>query len=320
VKTLIDFDNAVLVALPVTPGFGEPGPRVCMLIEGPQGWGEFSPPRDVDDRQAARWLTAAVEPGTVGWPDAVRGRVPVAVQVPAVDPAAARELVVSSGCRTAEVAVSAGSVDAACARVEVVRDVLGPGGRIRCVVQGEWDVETAVSGIAALLAAAGGLEYVELPVGAVAWPAEVRRRIDVPVAADVAGIASWSELARHADIAVLSCAALGGVRRSLRAAEATGLPCVVRAERQSSVGLAGAAALAGALPELPLDCAIARPPWVTADVTTESRALVSVAGVVPVAPMPPRPEPEMLARWVVTDGDALRWWRSRLARVRTASH
>ena len=41
-----------------------------------------------------------MEPGTVGWPDAVRGRVPVAVQVPAVDPAQAHELVRMSGCRT----------------------------------------------------------------------------------------------------------------------------------------------------------------------------------------------------------------------------
>lgn len=316
-KTLIDFDNAVVVALPVLPGFGESGPRVCMLIEGPQGWGEFSPPHDADDRHAARWLTAAVEPGTVGWPDPVRGRVPVAVAVPAVDPDVARDLVVSSGCRTAEVTVWAGSFDADCSRVEAVRDALGPEGRIRCVVRGDWDVEAAASGIAALLGVAGALEYVELPVDRVDELAQVRRRVDVPIAVDVAGVESWSTLGGHADIAVLSCAALGGVRRSLRAAEATGLPGVVRAGHQSSVGSAGAAALAGTLPELPLDCAIARPSWVTADVTTETRALVPVDGFVPVAPMPPRPEPELLARWALTDGNTIRWWQARLARARS---
>ena len=64
------------------------GSRVCegMLIEGPQGWGEFSPPAGVAGEQAARWLTAAIEAGIVGWPDPLRGRVPVAVIVPAVSP------------------------------------------------------------------------------------------------------------------------------------------------------------------------------------------------------------------------------------------
>ena len=53
------------------------GVRCGVLVEGPQGWGEFSPPPGADDVLAARWLTAAMEPSTVGWPDAVRGRVPV---------------------------------------------------------------------------------------------------------------------------------------------------------------------------------------------------------------------------------------------------
>lgn len=315
VKTLIDFDNAVVVALPVKPGFGEEGPRVCMLIEGPQGWGEFSPPRGADDRQAARWLTAAVEPGTVGWPDPVRGRVPVAVAVPAVDPALARALVLESGCRTAEVTVGD---DAGSARIGAVRDALGPDGRIRCVMRGAWGVEAAVSEVAALLGAGGALEFIELPTATAAELAEIRQRVDVAIAVEVTGGHDWGALAGHADIAVLSCAALGGVRRSLRAAEATGLACVVRAERQSSVGLAGAAALAGALPQLEMDCTIARPSWVTADVTTESRALVPVGGHVPVAPMPPRPPRDMLDRWAVDDAEEVQWWRQRLARTRTS--
>ena len=73
-KTWIDFDAAPVFAIPLTDG-GE----ICegMLLEGPQGWGEFSAPRHLDERRAARWLTAAIEVGTVGWPDPVRGRVPV---------------------------------------------------------------------------------------------------------------------------------------------------------------------------------------------------------------------------------------------------
>src|SRR4051812_35568164 len=88
-QTMIDFDAAPVFAM---PGFGGIGAREGMLIEGPQGWGEFSPQDDCDDRAVARWLTAAIESGTVGWPDPVRGRVPVAVTVPAVDPHRAHEI------------------------------------------------------------------------------------------------------------------------------------------------------------------------------------------------------------------------------------
>lgn len=71
------------------------GPRYGVLVEGPQGWGEFSPPASASDELAARWLTAAMEPSTVGWPDALRGRVPIdagrpVVAVDDVDAAVAR--------------------------------------------------------------------------------------------------------------------------------------------------------------------------------------------------------------------------------------
>ncbi|MDA2890683.1 O-succinylbenzoate-CoA synthase [Mycolicibacterium sp. BiH015] len=72
-RTLIEFDDAPVFAVPTADGT-----REGVLLDGPQAWGEFSPPAGADDAQAARWLTAAMEPSTVGWPDAVRGRVPVA--------------------------------------------------------------------------------------------------------------------------------------------------------------------------------------------------------------------------------------------------
>ncbi len=85
-RTWIDFDEAPVFEIPLIDEIGGRRVHQGMLIEGPQGWGEFSAPPDVDDERAGRWLTASVEAGTVGWPDPVRGRVPVAVTVPAVDP------------------------------------------------------------------------------------------------------------------------------------------------------------------------------------------------------------------------------------------
>ena len=91
-RTLIDFDDAPVFAIPTADGVLE-----GVLLDGPQGWGEFSPPPDADDALAALWLTAAMEPSTVGWPDAMRGRVPVAdraaravVEVDDVDAAVAQ--------------------------------------------------------------------------------------------------------------------------------------------------------------------------------------------------------------------------------------
>ena len=55
-RTLIDFEHAMVFAIPAVNRSGLPSIREGMLLEGPQGWGEFSPlPGD----DAAAWLTAA---------------------------------------------------------------------------------------------------------------------------------------------------------------------------------------------------------------------------------------------------------------------
>lgn len=303
-KTLIDFDAAKVVSVPVASGFGEDGARECMLLEGPQGWGEFSPPRNAGDAEALRWLTAAVEPGTVGWPDPVRGRVPVSVRVPAVTPADAHRLVVESGCHTADVAVGAGSLADDVARVDAVRSALGGAGTIRCDAAGAWTARDAADAIRHLDAAAGGLQYVIEPCSDASESAILR--VDVPIAAFTA----------TADVLILVPGLLGGVRRALRVAEASGLPCVAASGRETSVGMAAAAALAGALPHLPYACPIGRPAWMLGDVVGDGRTLVPHDGHVPVAPMPPGPDPSRLAEYAVTDPERLAWWRQRLTTAR----
>lgn len=315
-KTLIDFDGAVVVAVPVASGFGEYDARECMLLEGPQGWGEFSPPRNSDDGATLRWLTAAVEPGTVGWPDPVRGRVPAAVRVPALPPADAHRLVAESGCRTADVVVGAGSIDDDVARVEAVRDALGAGGAIRCDVSGAWDADTAVAAIGRLSSAAGGLQYILEPCSTASEYTRVRDSIDVPIA--VVARADGAQLTASADVLVLVPGALGGVRRALRVAEASGLPCVAASGLETSVGMSAAAALAGALPDLPFACPIGRPAWLLGDAVGDARTLVPHDGHLPVAPMPPGPDPARLTEFAVSDPERLAWWRRRLAIARSA--
>lgn len=315
-KTWIDFDTAPVFAIPLTDDLG--GVTVCegMLIEGPQGWGEFSPPPGCDGRQAGRWLTAAIEVGTVGWPDPLRGRVPVAVTIPSVSPDRAAELVAAAGCHTAAVRVGDTSLAEDLARVEAVRDALGTGGAIRCDANGQWDADTAVTAIAALDRAAGGCEFIEQPCRTLEEIAQVRRRVDVPIAIDQS-LRDAEEPLRlpvsvSVDIAVLTVGALGGVRRALRVAESCGVPCTVAAEPESSVGLSGGLALAGVLADVRYAPALGGVRMLAGDMVSSGRSLIPSDGFLPVAPMPPAPDPAQLQRFAVTDPGTVARWRQRL--------
>jgi O-succinylbenzoate synthase len=309
-KALIDFDAAPVFAIPMADGIGV---REGMLLEGPQGWGEFSPPRDCDDRTAARWLTAAVEGGTVGWPDPRRGRIPVAAAVPAVEPARAHALVGASGCHTADVdvATSTDSLARDVARVAAVRDALGPDGRIRLHANGIWDLDTAVTAIATLAAAAGELEFVDRPCRDAEETALLRGRVGTRIAADLVATGAFA-----ADVAILRTGPLGGVRRALRLAEQSEVPCVVASTVETSIGLAAGLALAGALPELPFACSLGTTTLLAGDLVVAQRALVPLDGHLPVAPMPAQPDPELMRIHALTDPDDIAWWRGRLTAAR----
>ena len=314
-KTWIDFDAAPIFAIPLIDDVG--GFAVCegMLIEGPQGWGEFSPPRGCDPQRAGRWLTAAIEVGTVGWPDPLRGRVPVAVSVPAVDPDRARRIVADSGCHTAAVRVD-GPLGEDLARLEAVRDALGPSGAIRCDANGRWDIDTAVSAITAVDRAAGGVEFIEQPCRTLEDVAAVRRRVDVRIAVDPSITDSPEQLRMpltdYADIAVLTVGALGGVRRALRVAETCGLPCVVAGELGSSIGVAGGLALAGVLPDVGFASALGAVRLLAGDVVSDARSLIPVDGYLPVAPMPPAPDAVRLRRFAPPEVATEARWRALL--------
>lgn len=314
-KTWIDFDAAPVFAIPLIDGA-----EVCegMLVEGPQGWGEFSAPRYLDERRAARWLTAAIEVGTVGWPDPLRGRVPVAVTVPAVGADRAHEIVTVSGCRTAAVTVGADTPAEDIARLEAVRDALGPGGAIRCDAGGSWDTDGAVAAARVLVRAAGGLEFIEHPCATLAETAATRKRLDVPVA--VGRLVCESDhplevnLTDVADIAVLTVSALGGVRRAWRFADKCGLPCVVSSARESTIGSAGGLALAGVLPDPGFAHQLGGVALLSGDLVSAGRSLIPVDGHLPVAPMPPAPDPALLERFAADPARVGRW-RARMAAV-----
>jgi len=279
-------------AIPMRTRFRGITVREGALIEGPAGWGEFSPFAEYGPRECARWLACALEAACTGWPEPVRDRVGVNVTVPAVGPDRAREIVAGSGCRTAKVKVAeAGQAEADdIARVAAVRDAIGPAGRIRVDANGAWSVEQAARMLAAL--APFGLEYAEQPCASLPELAELRRRAGVPLAADESIRRAEDPLAVRvagaADIVVLKVQPLGGVRAALRVAAECGLPVVVSSAVESSVGLAAGVALAAALPELRYDCGLATMSLLAGDVTAEP--LAAEAGTLPLRAAVPHPE------------------------------
>jgi O-succinylbenzoate synthase len=296
-------------AIPMTTKFRGITVREGALIKGPAGWGEFSPFADYGPRECARWLASAIESATVGWPAPVRDRVPVNVTVPAIDAEQAHRLVSSSGCRTAKVKVAEkGQRDADdIARVESVRDAIGGHGKVRVDANGKWDVDHA----ARMLTELGrfGLEYAEQPCATLEEMAQLRRRVNVPLAADESIRRAHDPLRVRAtgaaDVVVVKVQPLGGVRPALRIAEACGLPVVVSSAVDTSIGLAAGVALAAALPELPYACGLGTMTLLTGDVTAEP--LMEDGGELPVRRVPV--SADRLAAWE-TDPHP---WRGRAA-------
>jgi O-succinylbenzoate synthase len=263
------------------------GGRAVTLLEGPAGWGEISLlPSYSCDPALAR--LAAEEAAVDGWPTARRDVVACNALVagPDVDAAA---LV---GFETVKVKMrTPGDV----ALVAAVRATVGPSVAVRVDANGAWDVETAVAVITKLHDL--DIELVEQPCATLEDLARVRALVDVPIAADEC-IRSLEDARRlsaldAADAIVLKVQPLGGVRRALEIAEASGVPAIPTSMMETSVGIAAGLALAAALPELPYACGLATALLLTADVTRTP--LAPERGVLRVRTV--KPDADLLARY-----------------------
>ena len=318
-------DTAEVFAIPLYDKFRGITVREGILVQGPAGWAEFSPFTDYDDRACVPWLQAALDTAQNPWPTMLRTTIEVNTTVAVVSPERAAALVSASGCRTAKVKVGgldggvegrgiANSLSADADRLTAVRGAIGPAGKIRIDANAGWTIDEALRAIPVLDRAAGGLEYVEQPCATLEDMAAVRRKVDVPIAADEsirrADDPMKVVLAGAADLAVVKVAPLGGVRPALRIAETTGLPIVVSSAVDSAVGLAAGLALAGALPQLDHACGLGTASLLVGDVSSVS--LLPVDGRLTV----PRtaPAPDRLREFQADEGTA-RYWRARLERV-----
>jgi O-succinylbenzoate synthase len=294
--------------------------RQGMVWRGAAGWGEWSPFLDYSGAELVPWLQAADEAADVGWPAPVRTEVAVNSTIPAVGPEQAWAMARDGGCATAKVKVAepGGNLADDLARVEAVRDALGPDGRVRVDANGGWSVDDALRAIRAL--DRFDLEYFEQPCRTVTELADLRRRLArsdraVPIAADesIRRAADPYRVAEldAADIAVLKVQPLGGVRACLEIAERIGLPVVVSSALETSIGLRAGLALAAALPDLPYACGLNTASLLAADLVAEP--LRAVAGVIRVADL--RVEEKLLDQHRASTADEI-LWQARLMQTR----
>jgi len=258
-----------------------------MVWRGAAGWAEWSPFLDYAGTELVPWLRAAHEAAQCGWPAPLRTEIPVNSTVPAVEPEQAHHIARKASCHTAKVKVAERGQTLAqdVARLEAVRDALGPAGKIRIDANGAWSVEEALRALRQL--ARFDLEYVEQPCATLDELANLRQRtarvgLNVPIAADesIRRAADPYQVANYgaADIAVLKVQPLGGVRACLQIAERIGLPVVVSSALETSIGIRAGLALAAALPELPYACGLNTVALLTGDLVAEP--LTAVDGVI----------------------------------------
>jgi o-succinylbenzoate synthase len=183
--------------------------------------------------------------------------VPINVTVPRVPPERAAEIggrAVSSGIRTLKVKVGGANAREDEARLQALRDAVGPEIKIRVDANQAWTPEEAIESLRSL--ARFDLEYAEQPVSAedLEGLARVRRGVPVRIAADESvrdtRSAEMVVYRSAADILILKPMALGGLReaRSVQnvAADA-GMPVVVTSLVESAIGRAAALHFAASL-------------------------------------------------------------------------
>ena len=281
-------DRLHVLALPMRVRFRGITVREVALIDGPSGWGEFGAFLEYQPPEAAHWLASAIESAYGVRPPVRRRRIPVNATVPAVGPdVVAAVLARFPGATTAKVKVAEPGQTLAddVARVDAVRAVIPT---VRVDANGGWTPDEAVAAAAALTAE-GALEYIEQPCPTVAELAEVRRRVDVPIAADESIRKAADPLAvvraGAADIAVLKVAPLGGVGALLDIAAHIDIPVVISSALDSAVGIGAGLAAAAALPRLEHACGLGTGGLFVSDVAD----LVPVDGSLPVGEVVPDP-------------------------------
>lgn len=309
-------ENSVVVRLPLRVMFRGVVQREALLIQGPAGWGEFSPFLEYAPAEASRWLAAGIESAYLPYPDTEVVQIPVNATLPAVTTEqVARVLGQYDDPHTIKIKVAeTGQIlQDDIARVAETRR-LYPEAKLRVDANAGWTVDQAVPALSRL--SEYDLEYAEQPVPEITDLARVRellaaRGVDLKIAADesVRKHTDPLEVARvgAADLMVIKAQPLGGIAQALKIVEQAGLDAVVSSALDTSIGLGQATALAASLPELKYACGLSTGTLFKDDITEEP--LIAKAGYLKVG----RPNVSRAKiRHYSVEPDSFDWWMQRL--------
>lgn len=303
-------ESLKVIALPTKTDFRSVKVREVALIEGPRGWGEFSPFVEYEPNECVPWLVSAVEAATVSPPEMLRTKIEVNATMPAINGRENIAEVLSwfPGCKTVKIKVGA-DLREDLARIGTVCD-LAPSTKIRIDVNGSWTVGKAIQAIYAIHDICE-LEYVEQPCISLDELRELKRRVAFPLM--IAG----DEVVRKAldpmtvdlhdaiDVLLLKVAPLGGIKKSMEIAAHHGKPVVVSSALDSAVGISYGLRLAAALPSLPYACGLGTGALLSADVAT----LPIVDGAMSVSPVVPGRT--QIEKYSISP-DRFDWWCARV--------
>jgi O-succinylbenzoate synthase len=300
-----------VITLPTRTNFRGVTYREVALMQGPQGWGEFSPFLEYDDNECAPWLASAIEAATVARPERFRNEIAINGTIPELNDKKEIEALMNtfSGAKTFKVKVGGNLTEDVMRVARVFSNA--PKAAIRVDVNGLWSVDEALTNLYAYYEEIGPLEYVEQPCATVEELRELKRRIKIPlrIAADEVIRKATDpfkvDLTDAADVVMLKVQPLGGIRRSLEIAQHHGLPVVVSSALESAIGIEYGLELAASISDLNFDCGLATGSLLTRDVAEHK----IVDGKIALGQISPQLD------GLDVSPDRFEWWKNRIMSV-----
>ena len=300
-----------VITLPTRTNFRGVTFREVALMQGPLGWGEFSPFLEYDDNECRPWLASAIEAATVARPAQYRDAVAVNGTIPGLNDKKAIESLMRTyaGAKTFKVKVGRNLSEDVTRVARVFSSA--PKAAIRIDVNGLWSVDEALTHLYAYHEEIGPLEYVEQPCATVEELRELKRRIKIPlrIAADElirkATDPFAIDLTDAADLVMLKVQPLGGIQRSLEIAKHHDLPVVVSSALESAIGIEYGLELAASISNLTFDCGLATGSLLASDVAGHK----IIDGKVTLGQITPELD------GLDVSAERYEWWKNRIVRV-----
>ena len=300
-----------VITIPTRTNFRGVTCREVALMQGPQGWGEFSPFLEYDDNECRPWLASAIEAATVARPALYRDAIAVNGIIPELNDKKEIESLMRTyvGVKTFKVKVGHNLVEDIIRVARVFSNA--PKAAIRIDVNGLWTVEEALTHLYAYYEEIGPFQYVEQPCATVEELRELKSKIRIPlrIAADEiirkAPDPFAVDLTDAADVLMLKVQPLGGIKRSLEIANHHGLPVVVSSALESAIGIEYGLELAASISDLTFDCGLATGSLLSRDVAAHeiSDGKITLGQI----------SPDLDGLDV--SAERYEWWKNRIMRV-----